>query len=155
LFPGCEENSIEDNEVGYNNWAGINLNECQGNFVNGNIATRNVLSGFKLQGSHDNLLFHNDLVENAMDGGAIRTTSPLNWALLQLYQLRQLFRDHKAKSNAYDDANNQWDNGTTGNYYSDFNCTDSDGNGICDSEHAIPGGESVDKYPLARPKSSG
>lgn len=150
LYLGCEENSIEDNEAGYNNWAGINLNECQGNAVAGNNATRNVLCGIKLQGSQDNLLFQNNLVENAMDGAAVRTTSPVTWILLKFSQLTQ---DERAR-NAYDDAINQWDNGTAGNYYSDFDCTDPEGDGTCDSEHAISGGNSVDRYPLARPKSS-
>jgi len=58
-------------------------------------------------------------------------------------------------SNAYDDALNQWDNGTVGNHYSNFDCTDADSNGICDSEYSIPGGESQDRYPLANPQNSG
>jgi nitrous oxidase accessory protein NosD len=37
------------------------------------------------------------------------------------------------------------------NHYSDFNCTDSNGDGICDSVYRIFGGESVDRYPLAKP----
>ena len=86
-----------------------------------------------------------------MEETAIRITSPLIESLLES---AGDLRDERAK-NAYDNAINQWDNGTTGNYYSDFNCTDSDGNGTCDSEHAISGGESVDRYPLARPKSRG
>jgi parallel beta-helix repeat protein len=151
LYFGCEENSIEDNEVGYNTWAGITLGECDGNVVTGNNATRNVMGGIKLQGSYDNLLFHNDLVENAMEGAAVKATSPLIESLLES---AGDLRDERAK-NAYDDAINQWDNGTTGNYFSDFDCTDSGGDGICDSGHAIPGGESVDRYPLARSKSSG
>jgi nitrous oxidase accessory protein NosD len=109
------------------------------------------MGGIKLQGSYDNLLFHNDLVENAMEGAAVKATSPLIESLLES---AGDLRDERAK-NAYDDAINQWDNGTTGNYFSDFDCTDSGGDGICDSEHAIPGGESVDRYPLARSKSSG
>lgn len=142
LYLGSEENAVEDNEVGYNNWAGIILTGCDGNVVAGNNASRNLLGGIKLQKSKDNLLFQNNLIENAMDGAAVRSTSPLLDALLKLSQ------DERAE-NAYDDAINQWDNGTSGNYYSDFVCSDSDGNGICDSEHAIPGCESVDRYPLS------
>jgi len=57
------------------------------------------------------------------------------------------------RDNAIDAGTNQWDDGATGNYYSDFNCTDSDGDGICDSVYKIPGGESVDRYPLAKPST--
>jgi parallel beta-helix repeat protein len=116
--------------------------------IAGNNVTRNVLGGIKLQGSRDNLLYLNDLVENALDGAGVTATSPLVQSLLKSSQ------DERA-SNAYDDAKNHWDNGTVGNYYTDFNCTDADGDGICDSERAIPGGESVDRYPLARPNSGG
>jgi len=147
LYLGCEENTVEDNDVGYNNWAGISLAECDGNVVAGNNATQNVLGGIKLQGSLDNLLFENNLVENALEGAAIRATSPLIESLLEAAQ------DERAR-NAYDDASNQWDNGTVGNYYTDFDCTDADDDGICDSERAIPGGESIDRYPLANPTSS-
>lgn len=144
LYLGCEKNIVEDNDVGYNNWAGISLAECDGNVVASNNITRNVRGGIKLQRSRDNLLYQNDLVENALDGTGVKATSPLIQSLLGMAQ-------DKRVRNAYDDAKNQWDNGTVGNYYTDFDCTDADGDGTCDSERAIPGGESVDRYPLARP----
>lgn len=69
---------------------------------------------------------------------------------------------------AYDGGSNQWyqDAGTensiaglapgrtpAGNYYSDFDllgkgCSDTNGDGICDSPYKIRGGSNVDKYPL-------
>ena len=54
---------------------------------------------------------------------------------------------------AIDNSTNSWDDDTAGNYYSDFNCTDSDGDGICDSVYRIFGGENVDRYPLAAPST--
>jgi len=54
------------------------------------------------------------------------------------------------RHNAWDDGANRWSGGYVGNHYGDFDCTDSDDDGICDSAHEIPGGESVDRYPLAR-----
>jgi len=51
--------------------------------------------------------------------------------------------------NALDNnVNNQWDWGTTGNYYSDYTGTDSNGDGIGDTPYPIQGGSSVDNYPL-------
>lgn len=55
------------------------------------------------------------------------------------------------KQNAFDDRQNLWEK----NYYSDFDspmegCNDEDGDGLCDFGHAIPGGKSVDRYPLSR-----
>ena len=40
--------------------------------------------------------------------------------------------------NTYDSCTNQWDSGSAGNYYSDYNGTD-------------PGGDSIDRYPLIQP----
>ena len=57
------------------------------------------------------------------------------------------------RQNAYDTSLNYWDNGKLGNNYSDFNdpaegCT---GKKVCDSQHRIPGGSSVDEFPQAAP----
>ena len=53
--------------------------------------------------------------------------------------------------NTYDSCTNQWDSGSAGNYYSDYNGTDPDGDGIGDTHHPIPGGDSIDRYPLIQP----
>ncbi len=53
------------------------------------------------------------------------------------------------QQNAYDDGLNLWDNSSVGNYYSDFICPNQ-GDGICNSGHSIPGGRSMDRYPLIR-----
>ncbi len=56
--------------------------------------------------------------------------------------------------NTYDDGDNQWYDGEIGNHYDDFDaidegCRDRNRDGVCDSAHEIPGGSSVDKYPVA------
>ena len=53
--------------------------------------------------------------------------------------------------NAYDDSTNQWDSGSAGNYYPDYTGTDPDGDGIGNDPHPIPGGESIDRFPLMQP----
>ena len=56
--------------------------------------------------------------------------------------------------NAYDDGENLWSDGDTGNHYDDFDgmeegCRDRNRDGVCDSARTIPGGSSVDDYPVA------
>ena len=53
--------------------------------------------------------------------------------------------------NAYDPHTNQWNSTTAGNYYSDYNGTDPDGDGIGNDPHPIPGGSNMDHYPLMEP----
>ncbi len=56
--------------------------------------------------------------------------------------------------NAYDDGDNLWYDGKRGNHYDDFDaieegCRDRNRDGVCDSSREIPGGSSIDKYPVA------
>ena len=53
--------------------------------------------------------------------------------------------------NARDKVNNQWDNGSIGNYWDDYNGTDADGDGLDDTPYGISDGSNQDRYPLMNP----
>lgn len=50
-----------------------------------------------------------------------------------------------------DEEANSWDNGTSGNFWSDYRGIDADGDGVGDTPYAIGFNESPDRYPLMAP----
>ncbi|HWR27550.1 MAG TPA: right-handed parallel beta-helix repeat-containing protein [Candidatus Thermoplasmatota archaeon] len=54
-------------------------------------------------------------------------------------------------ANGYDSTTDIWDNGSGGNYWSDYTGIDADLNGIGDTPYNISGGSNQDRYPLMLP----
>ncbi|HEC81693.1 MAG TPA: hypothetical protein ENI42_04650 [Thermoplasmatales archaeon] len=52
---------------------------------------------------------------------------------------------------AYDECSNRWDNGSIGNYWSDYKDMDNDGDGIYDHPYRVDGGNNKDMFPLVNP----
>jgi parallel beta-helix repeat protein len=112
-------NYLEGNNVSNNYGNGISLLYCKNNTLYRNNASLNLGMGIYLTGSVGNRIYGNDLVGNG---------------------------DY----NAYDDGNNSWDDGFLwGNHYGDFSCEDLEADNVCDSPYYIPGGSSIDRFPLA------
>ena len=131
-------NTIRGNNVRYNNDYGVFISDSSNNTIERNNASDNCY-GIYVWFSCNNTIESNNVCNNSCTG--ILLSSSRNNTLVINSLVNNKALDHRA---------NQWDNGSFGNYYSDFNCTDSDGDGICDSVRRIPGGENVDRYPLAR-----
>ena len=123
--------TIKNNRVENSGRYGIYLTGATNSAVAGNDIIRNSY-GMYLHSSSDNLIFHNNFLDNA---------------------------NYNAKD---DGTSNSWDDGypSAGNYWSDHGGADdfkgpdqdqSGKDGIIDTPYPIPGGSSVDRYPLMHP----
>ena len=78
----------------------------------------------------------------------------LNWCGIHLYcssdnRIHYNNITGNEYNNAYDSyRTNTWNSATAGNYYSDYTGTDSDDDGIGAAPHPLPGGSSIDYFPL-------
>jgi parallel beta-helix repeat protein len=96
---------------------GIYMCDSANNTVTGNNITRNAAHGVYLYYSQNNTFFHNNFIDNTN----------------QVYDVG--------------DPSNSWDSGVEGNYWSDYNGTDTDGDGIGDTPYVLDG-NNQDNNPL-------
>ncbi|MFX1593874.1 MAG: nitrous oxide reductase family maturation protein NosD, partial [Promethearchaeota archaeon] len=139
-------NSISGNTAN-SNMVGIRLGESNNNSISGNTANSNVGGIYLEHGCNNNTITQNMIKGNSgigltIEAGTMFFESSENSMFLNC------FIDNGM--NAYDEgANNYWDNGIKGNYWDDYNNTDSDGDGIGDVPYNITGpGGSQDRFPL-------
>jgi len=151
IYVHSNNNLVKDNEVEDNKQYGIYLCSAGNNTLENNKAIRNGFGFYLGCISLNNTLSGNTATDNSY-GIFIDLRSSGN--ILYLNKLHQN-TDHNAYDNNIDPTNiNKWNYRSVGNYYGDSDCVDSNGNGICDRENAIPGGGSVDWYPLRSPNVS-
>ncbi|HWQ19134.1 MAG TPA: NosD domain-containing protein [Methanotrichaceae archaeon] len=136
---------VEDNTVRDNKQYGIELLESYGNLVTCNNVTRNNKSGIYLENSSLNVIKGNNVFKNTA-GMMLAESSVGNAFYLNNMALN-------GEYNAVDEGGNLWTLGEWGNYYQDFNCTNQDGDAVCDSGRPIAGGKNGDDRPLAGPVS--
>jgi parallel beta-helix repeat protein len=120
LSNNCENNQILNNII-LNKLEGLTIRSNSNfNLVTGNIIKSNGLGMYISDDCSENLVYNNYFYDNSEYGNAID-----------------------------DGINNNWDNGTIGNYWDDYDGVDENDDGIGDSPYYIPGlANSVDNYPI-------
>jgi parallel beta-helix repeat protein len=149
-------NRITSNTVRENVKYGIFLFADDNSTVSENIVTSNILDGIRLQNSTDDSVTKNRILDNERHGMYV------NYYSINLLIYNNYFSGNtiNAKDVSPEDSENQWYTTLTqlsniiygpfigGNYWDDYNGTDSDRDGIGDSSYNISGGDKTDEYPL-------
>ncbi|HOO53398.1 MAG TPA: NosD domain-containing protein [Methanothrix sp.] len=130
-----DNNIISGNTANGNDWDGIILSFSCGNTITGNTASGNSNYGIYLFSSNANTFYLNafDNTNNVWSDSSNTWRSPEE-------------RTYQYKGSTYTNY--------TGNFWSDYDGSDYDGDGIGDSPYSIPGGSEKDDYPMM-PETSG
>jgi nitrous oxidase accessory protein len=155
------DNRIADNLIQGNKESGIMLILASANVVAGNNASYNAHSGIALLFSWQNIIMENRMANN-LEGLGLGNSSGGNVISYNAIAFNKLgvniagssgnmIHHNRFEANdydSYDDGENQWDDGTEGNYYRDLSCKDLNNDKVCDESLPVPGGTSVDNYPF-------
>ena len=119
LLRSSSNNSLGENAI-TDNGEGIGLESAISNVINGNNITINHIFGVGLYSSSNNTFYHNNFLSNA----------------------QQVYVSPNSSANVWDDS---YPSG--GNYWSDYNGTDANHDGIGDTPYFIQA-DNADNYPL-------
>jgi parallel beta-helix repeat protein len=116
-----------------NNSDGLSFSDTQDNIITENNVTANhgwfleFTWGISFFDASNNLIFNNNFIDNYNDLG--------NYAQV-----------------GSEDSTNMWDDGKVGNYWSDYNGADANGDGIGDTPYEM-NSKNTDRYPLIKPSN--
>jgi nitrous oxidase accessory protein NosD len=152
-----EGNTIANNNVGiyFSSYGRYSSNTIIGNNIIGNN------QGIALQMGHGgdekgNIISFNQIVQNQVGMYFLWMGDYYSWKPNPFQMNNQIYNNNFIENSQnvfnghviYDpDCANIWDNGSKGNYWGDYNGTDSNGDGIGDSNYTIDN-NNLDHYPL-------
>jgi len=139
------QNTISDNVI-IGNYYGVYLTTasgaCTGNLVINN-TIKNHWQGIALQGYPNLPVLRNIFKNNELSNNSIAISTYLS-ALNQIYHNNFVNNEEQAETQ---DSQNTFDYLGEGNYWSDYNGTDANNNGIGDTPYVV-GEQNVDNFPL-------
>ncbi len=150
-------NDISNNNVGILISSGASYNNIYDNYIKSNTD-----NGIELiSGTDYNKIFHN-IVANNSQGVILIYSASDNVFYLNNFVNNSL---NACASLYLGECFNKWDNGSVGNYWSDYNGADTNGDGIGDSPYTVlvahspseairEANNNTDNYPLLRPAGS-
>lgn len=165
----CNNNDIWNNMVNNNKIDGIYLSAdgtCRNNNIKGNIVNNNSASGIRLYNSKNNYVLAGNIVNNSEYGIQLFGNSSNN-GISENYIINCSYYGILLESDANNNilynntfientinaldsgVNNQWDNGSIGNYWHDYSGVDANDDGIGDIPYDVPpAGGSLDNFPI-------
>ncbi|KYK33784.1 MAG: hypothetical protein AYK22_06105 [Thermoplasmatales archaeon SG8-52-3] len=150
-----DDNTIAGNTITTNEFYGIVLSSSNNNVIRNNEIESHNGYGINLITSKDNSITSNNISDNNLGIAILSTGSYGN----EIYHNNFLNNDQNAHDNS--DIGNTWDDGTYGNYWSDYREKYPDAKkktkeGIWDTPYEITGRDNIDYRPLIKqwPKTS-
>ena len=133
--------SIDGNTIASNTY-GTYIQNSEDNSIYGNNISLNYADGIHAINSNHNSVFHNLISNNSL--GTYLEGSNSN----SIYENNLV--DNLEQARAENSVTNSWDDGTHGNYWSNYTGADNNGDGIGDTPYII-NQNNQDRYPLMHP----
>lgn len=142
-------NTISSNSIANGSFSGISVGVGSNNMIFENNVTGKRESGISIYRGFDNFIYENYVADN-MIGVSLGSEyeSSLKWeAGVNTFYRNSFVNNTQNVFIGYPQSSNFWDNGTQGNFWSNYNGTDSNGDRIGDMPYLIDD-SNVDRYPL-------